>query len=49
LAVSLDGREYRVPVKLAPELPDGVAGMPAGIREFKGLRLPATGTLARIT
>jgi NADH-quinone oxidoreductase subunit G len=38
---------YLLPVRLMPELPPGVAGLPGGLREFAGLGLPLWGTLSK--
>jgi NADH-quinone oxidoreductase subunit G len=45
-AAELWGR--RVPVKVRPELPQGVAGVPAGIPPFLGLELPAWCRISRV-
>jgi NADH-quinone oxidoreductase subunit G len=38
----------RVPVQLAAELPDGIAGVPMGAAPFVGLELPMRVTIARV-
>jgi NADH-quinone oxidoreductase subunit G len=38
--VSIGGDTHRLPVRIAPDLPKGVAGVPAGIPPFAGLSLP---------
>jgi NADH-quinone oxidoreductase subunit G len=50
--VALFGKEaeclgHRLPVQLAPELPDGLAGVPLGIAPFLGLELPMRTRIAR--
>jgi NADH-quinone oxidoreductase subunit G len=40
---------HRLPVKLAPELPDGIAGVPAGLPPFAGLDLPMLASLRRVS
>src|SRR5581483_11030535 len=44
--VEFQGR--RIPLKIVPELPDGVAGVPAGIGPFIGLDLPMRAPLTRL-
>jgi NADH-quinone oxidoreductase subunit G len=39
----------RLPVKVIPELPDGIAGVPAGVPPFAGLELPARATFGRVS
>jgi NADH-quinone oxidoreductase subunit G len=38
---------HALPVKLAPELPRGLAGVPAGIPPFAGFDLPAWSRISR--
>jgi NADH-quinone oxidoreductase subunit G len=40
---------HRVPVKVAPQLPDGIAGIPVGLPPFLGLNLPMRAALARLS
>jgi NADH-quinone oxidoreductase subunit G len=40
---------HRVPVKLAAELPDGIAGVPMGIAPFAGLELPMRAKIASVS
>ncbi|MEO8601970.1 MAG: NADH-quinone oxidoreductase subunit NuoG [bacterium] len=47
IAVRFAGSVHRVPLCIRPELPDGVAGLPAGIPPIEGVTLPAWGTLSR--
>jgi NADH-quinone oxidoreductase subunit G len=47
LAVRFAGAVQRLPLCIRPELPDGVAGLPAGIPPIEGATLPAWGTLSR--
>ncbi len=44
----LDGAVYRLPVRLHPALPRGVAGLPAGLRELPWAALPGWGTISRL-
>jgi NADH-quinone oxidoreductase subunit G len=39
---------HRVPVKLAPELPNGVAGVPAGVPPFIGFDFPLRARIAKM-
>ncbi len=39
--VTIGGIDHRLPVRVAPDLPKGVAGVPAGIPPFTGMSLPA--------
>ncbi|MGH9769707.1 MAG: molybdopterin-dependent oxidoreductase, partial [Blastocatellia bacterium] len=43
----LDGAVYRLPVRLHPALPRGVAGLTAGLRELPWAALPGWGTVSR--
>lgn len=45
--VAVCGRTYRLPVRLAPDLPPGLAGLPAGLSLPPGLSFPAWCKLAR--
>jgi NADH-quinone oxidoreductase subunit G len=47
IELTLDGSIHRLPVKLRPTLPRGIAGLPAGLRELPGRALPAWGNLTR--
>lgn len=42
------GGTFRLPVRIRPDLPCGVAGLPAGVPPIAGLSLPAWGTIVRI-
>jgi NADH-quinone oxidoreductase subunit G len=44
----LDGAVYRLPVRFHPDLPRGVAGLPAGLRELPWAALPGWGTVSRV-
>jgi NADH-quinone oxidoreductase subunit G len=46
LSLTLFGAEYRLPVRLRPALPRGVAGLPVGLSGLVGLALPAWGRIA---
>ncbi|MGE5710756.1 MAG: molybdopterin-dependent oxidoreductase, partial [Nitrospira sp.] len=43
------GGTFRLPVRLRPDLPRGVAGLPAGLPPLAGVGLPDWGTIVRIT
>ena len=40
---------HRLPVRLAPELPDGIAGVPLGIAPFLGLDLPMNARIQKVS
>lgn len=46
--VSIGGKTHRLPVLVISGLPEGVAGVPAGIPPFTGLSLPAWGKFSRM-
>ena len=43
------GMTYRALLKLRPDLPRGVAGVPAGIEPLQGIRLPAWGRIVGVS
>ncbi len=43
------GTAYRAPLKIRPELPAGLAGIPAGIEPLEGIPLPAWSRVARVS
>jgi NADH-quinone oxidoreductase subunit G len=45
--VSFPAGAFRLPVRIRPELPAGVAGLSAGVPPLCGVRLPAWGKIAR--
>jgi NADH-quinone oxidoreductase subunit G len=45
--VRLGNTTYRLPVRIKPELPSGIAGLPAGVPPFDGAGLPRWGTIGR--
>jgi NADH-quinone oxidoreductase subunit G len=45
--VTCAGGSFRLPLRIRPELPPGVAGLSAGLPSLAGVRLPAWGTIAR--
>ncbi|MGE5648442.1 MAG: NADH-quinone oxidoreductase subunit NuoG [Acidobacteriota bacterium] len=45
--IDIDGVAAHLPVKIAPELPDGVAGLPAGLPGIETCDLPAWAALRR--
>jgi NADH-quinone oxidoreductase subunit G len=46
--LDLMGSTYSLPLKGRPEIPEGVAGLPVGMRELQFVDLPAWARLARI-
>jgi NADH-quinone oxidoreductase subunit G len=42
------GSTFRVPVRIRPDLPRGVAGLPAGVLPLAGCGLPEWGTIVRV-
>lgn len=47
VSVAVAGREYRLPVRLRPALPEGVVGLPAGLAGGPVIELPAWVELSR--
>ena len=47
LQVILGSAEYKLPVKVRPELPDGTAGIPYNLQELSGITWPARARLIR--
>jgi NADH-quinone oxidoreductase subunit G len=47
LALVMSNAEYRLPVRLVPTLPRGVAGLPLGLPGLQPTDLPAWGRIAR--
>ena len=47
LQVALPNATHRLPVKIAPALPVGVAGLPAGLPALPGAALPAFGKISK--
>jgi NADH-quinone oxidoreductase subunit G len=45
VALAVAGAEYRLPVQLRPDLPRGLAGLPAGLPALIGITLPAWGRI----
>jgi NADH-quinone oxidoreductase subunit G len=45
VALAVAGAEYRLPVQLRPDLPRGLAGLPAGLPALIGIALPAWGRI----
>ena len=43
------GGTFRLPVRIRPDLPRGVAGLPAGVPPLAGCGLPAWGKIVRLT
>jgi NADH-quinone oxidoreductase subunit G len=46
--LNLQGSSYRLPVKRQPAIPEGVAGLPVGLRELPYMDLPAWGKIAKL-
>jgi NADH-quinone oxidoreductase subunit G len=46
ITVELIGARYRLPVRIRPELPKGLAGLPTGVAPVEGISLPAWGRLS---
>jgi len=42
------GATFHLPVRIRPDLPLGVAGLPAGVSPIVGLDLPVWGTIVRL-
>jgi NADH-quinone oxidoreductase subunit G len=47
LAFEVDGQPYRLPVKINPKMPEGVAGLPYGLQGLPYVELPAWGILKK--
>ena len=45
--INLSGAAYRLPLKILPELPDGVAAIPDGLTPARGAQLPAWTAIRR--
>ena len=45
--VTCASAKFRLPLRIRPDLPRGVAGLPAGVPPLTGIALPAWGTIAR--
>ncbi|MDX9974969.1 MAG: NADH-quinone oxidoreductase subunit G, partial [FCB group bacterium] len=45
--VEIDGKEVPLPIRVRPELPPGVAGLPAGLRGMAWIGMPAWGRLRK--
>jgi NADH-quinone oxidoreductase subunit G len=46
--VRINGSTQRLPVKLAPDMARGLAGIPAGLPQTKNLQLPAWSTITKL-
>ncbi len=46
IAVELPGARYQLPVKVRPDLPKGIAGIPVGLGPTEGISLPAWGRVS---
>jgi NADH-quinone oxidoreductase subunit G len=47
LDVTIDGAVLRLPLRIRPELPDGLLGLPAGVPPVEGVSFPAWARIAR--
>jgi NADH-quinone oxidoreductase subunit G len=47
IKIELEGAAYRLPVKIKPELPLGIAGLPVGLPGLAGINLPVRSVLER--
>jgi NADH-quinone oxidoreductase subunit G len=45
--LTVNGSEYRLPVRVEPDLPRGTAGIPAGLTALEGVTLPAWSRITR--
>jgi NADH-quinone oxidoreductase subunit G len=45
----INGTSYRAPLHIRPDLPVGVAGVPAGVDPFLGIQLPSWSTVVRVS
>jgi NADH-quinone oxidoreductase subunit G len=43
------GNTFRVPVRIRPDLPRAVAGLPAGVLPLAGCGLPVWGKIVKVT
>lgn len=48
IAVDLGGSVHRLPVRISPDIPKGIAGLPAGLPPVGEVGLPAWSKLSRI-
>lgn len=46
--ITVTGQRFRLPVRVRPDLPRGIAGLPAGIPPVTGFSLPAWGRIASV-
>jgi NADH-quinone oxidoreductase subunit G len=49
MLVTISGKPYQLPLKVRPDMPAGVAGVPDGIEPLRGIRLPAWGRIVRVS
>jgi len=47
--IELGGVKHRLPLKVLPDLPAGIAGIPAGLTPARGAVLPAWGPILRVS
>ena len=47
--IELGGAKHRLPLKVLPELPAGIAGIPAGLTPARGAALPAWCRILRVS
>jgi NADH-quinone oxidoreductase subunit G len=47
LAFEVDGQSHKLPVKISPAMPQGMAGLPYGLSELPFVELPAWSILKK--
>ena len=47
--IELSGMKHRLPLKVLPELPAGIAAIPAGLTPARGAELPAWCRISRVS
>jgi NADH-quinone oxidoreductase subunit G len=47
LGITLDGTRFELPLRIAPELPNGVAGLPVGLPDFREPSMPVWVIISR--
>jgi len=46
-SIDLNGKSYRIPVRVSPSLPTGVAGLPVGLPSLDWIPLPSWGKISK--
>lgn len=49
VTATIDGKSYQLPLKVRPDMPMGVVGVPDGIEPLQGIRLPAWSNVVRVS